>query len=84
MIVDLTLDEDMDRVAEVAYGVAEKLRESDLGELHNELVSLCRWRPAKAAQIITALAAWLDVEATTGELWARVEAITASRVKEAL
>lgn len=49
--VDLTLDTDMDRVAEVAYGIAEKLRENDLRELHNELVSLCRWHPARAAQI---------------------------------
>lgn len=79
--VDLTLDTDMDRVADVAYGIAEKLRENDLRQLHNELVSLCRWHPARAAQILTALAAWFDPETPCSVLWARCESITAARTK---
>jgi hypothetical protein len=84
MRVDLTADDDMDRVAGVAFGITEKLRESDLRELHNEIVSLCRWHPVKAAQIMTALAAWFDPETPCRVLWSRVEAITASRVKAAM
>ncbi|PIJ36761.1 hypothetical protein BMW24_003605 [Mycobacterium heckeshornense] len=84
MKVDLTLEADMDTVAEIAYGIAEKLRDSDLRVLHSELVNLCRCYPSKAAQIITALAAWFDPETPVSVLWERVESITRSRVNAVL
>jgi hypothetical protein len=80
MKVDLTLESDLDSVAEVAYGITEKLRDDDLRVLHNELVDLCRWHPAKAAQVMATLAAWFDPETPTSVLWERCESITRSRL----
>jgi hypothetical protein len=77
--VDLTPESDPDVVAEVAYGIAEKLRDDDLRVLHNELLDLCRWHPARAAQVITCLAAWFDPETPVSVLWERCESITRTR-----
>lgn len=79
--VNLTPERDLDKVAQVAFEISEKLREQDLGELNNQLVSLCRWYPARAAQVMTCLAAWLDPETPTATLWDRVEAITQTRTE---
>jgi hypothetical protein len=82
--VDLQREPDLDTVAQIAYELAERLREEDLRELHEHLVDLCRHHPAKAAQIIACLAAWLDPETPTGVLWERVESITDLRLKAAM
>jgi hypothetical protein len=81
MSIDMAPDPDLDRVAQIAFEISERLREEDLAKLNRELVNLCRFHPVKSAQIITALAAWLDPETPTTVLWERCEAITASRVE---
>lgn len=83
-MTDMTAEADMDTVAQIAYELAERLREEDLTVLNQELVNLCRCHPVKAAQVITALAAWFDPETPVAVLWARVEAITDTRMKAAL
>lgn len=79
-MIDITAETDLDKVAQIAFEITEKLREEDLAELNRELVNLCQQHPVKSAQIITALAAWLDPDTPTGVLWARVESITRTRV----
>lgn len=69
----------MDALAEYAYSIAEKIRDEDTNRLFEELTSLAQWHPAKAAQVIMALAAWFDPGTTTALLWNRVEAISEDR-----
>jgi hypothetical protein len=77
--LDLNPDSDLDRVAEIAYGIAERIRDEDPRRLYNELVNLCHRHPAKAAQIVMAFAAWFDPDEHTEVLWARVRGIAAAR-----
>jgi hypothetical protein len=83
-MIDMTAEADMDTVAQVAYELSERLRDEDLSVLNQELVNLCRCHPVKAAQVLTALAAWFDPETPTTVLWQRVESITATRLKAAM
>ncbi|WP_081392242.1 hypothetical protein [Mycolicibacterium fortuitum] len=77
--VDLTPDPNLDRVADIALGMAVKIRDEDPRRLYSELVALAQQHPAKAAQVTMCLAAWLDPDTSTSTLWARVEAITEPR-----
>ncbi len=77
--LDLRPDPDLDHVAEITYGIAERIRDEDPRRLFNELVNLCARHPAKAAQVVMTFAAWFDPEDTTEVLWARVRGITAAR-----
>ncbi|OMB79231.1 hypothetical protein [Mycolicibacterium conceptionense] len=56
-VLDLAPEADVDRVAEAALLVTDRLTDP---QLYFELVDLCRDHPAKAAQIIMCLAAWHD------------------------
>lgn len=80
----MTPDPDVHRVARISFELSERIREADLEEMFAELVSLCQNHPAKAAQVIMVLSAWLDPDTPVGELWARVEGITQSRVRNVL
>ncbi len=84
MSVDLTLDPDIHRVARISFELSERIREDDLEEMFAELVSLCQHHPAKAAQMIMVLSAWLDPETNTTVLWERVERITRARVRNVM
>lgn len=81
--VDYAPDPDLDQVASVAFGVAEKIRDDDPRRLFDELTRLCRRHPAKAAQLLMTYAAWFDPETPVHTLWARVQDITADRTKGA-
>lgn len=81
--IDRTLEPDIDQVADIAVGVAEKIREHDPRRLFDELADLCRWHPAKAAQLIMTFAAWFDPDVPVQTLWARVHNITADRTQGA-
>jgi len=81
--VDPAPDTDLDAVAQIAFDVAETIREEDPRRLFDELVNLCHWHPAKAAQLLMVLAAWFDPEVPVQTLWGRVEAITADRTVRA-
>lgn len=74
-MTDLKPDSDLDRVADIAYGITEKLRDNPT-RLYGELTALCQQHPAKYAQITMVLAAWFDDDTTMSALWRRVEAIT--------
>lgn len=80
-MTDMTPEADLDRVAQIAFEITERLRDEDLKVLNRELVNLCHNHPVKAAAVMTALAAWLDPETPTAVLWARCESITRSRVE---
>lgn len=77
--VDLSLEADLDVVAEVAFGLAESIRDDHPDRVFRETVSLCELHPARAAQVMLALAAWFDPEVSVKILWSRVEAITELR-----
>ncbi|ORA38072.1 hypothetical protein BST13_05590 [Mycobacterium aquaticum] len=79
-VVDQTLDSNLDRVAEVALGLAVKIRDDDPRRLFEELRLLAQRYPAKYAQITMALAAFVNPDEGTVALQERVEAITESRV----
>ena len=74
MSADMQPDPDLDRVAEIALNVHERLRDEPT-QLYGELVNLWQHHPAKAAQVTMCLAAWFDPDTPTSVLWARVEAI---------
>ncbi|AGI12994.1 hypothetical protein PBI_BUTTERS_47 [Mycobacterium phage Butters] len=77
--IDMTPETSLDRVANIAIDVAEKIREDDPRRLYAELVNLAQWHPAKAAQITMALAAFFNPDEGIDTLRRRVEAITAPR-----
>ncbi|MFA5608324.1 MAG: hypothetical protein WDA07_14295 [Leucobacter sp.] len=77
---DLSPEPDLDQVAEIALGIAERIREEDLRRLFEELQALAHKHPAKFAQVVMCLAAWFDPNVTTQTLWERVESITRSRL----
>ena len=79
-MIDWTPDSNLHRVARFAAELADRIREEDPRELYEELTSLCHRHPAKATQMLMALAAWFDPEQTTAQLVARAEAITEARV----
>lgn len=81
--VDRAPDPDLDNVASIAFGIAEKIRDDDPRRLFDALADLCRRHPAKAAQLIMTFAAWFDTEVPVHTLWARVQDITADRTKGA-
>ncbi|ETZ58006.1 hypothetical protein GBQ45_03420 [Mycobacterium avium subsp. hominissuis] len=74
--LDRSPDPDLDQVASIAVGVAEKIRDDDRRLLFDQLTDLCRWHPAKAAQLIMTFAAWFDLDVPVQALWARVHDIT--------
>ncbi|KLO25875.1 hypothetical protein ABW16_21400 [Mycolicibacter heraklionensis] len=71
-MTDYAADPDLDRVADIAAGLHERLVD-DPGRLFDELVNLWASHPAKAAQVTMCLVAWFDPDATCSQLWHRVE-----------
>lgn len=78
-MTDYMPEPDLDRVAEVALTIVEKLREDDPRRLFNELVGLAEKHPAKYAQVTMCLAAWFNPAEPVQTLWQRVESIPATR-----
>lgn len=78
MSIDMSPEPDLDKVAEIAAGLHERLIENPV-ELHNQLVNLWAKHPVKAAQVTTCLVAWFDPDTPCSELWRRVE-LTAKQV----
>lgn len=74
--VDLNPDPDLDNVAQIAYGIAEKIRNQPPRQLFDALVALAQQHPAKMAQLIMTYAAWFDTEQPVWQLWDRVQAVT--------
>lgn len=76
----MTGEKDMDTVADAALLVAIRVREEDPTRVFNHLLGLCEQHPVKAAQVLMALAAWMDPDTPTNVLFRRVEDITKTRV----
>jgi len=70
--VDFQAEDDLDRIAEIAVGLYERMLESP-DRLYAELVGLCAQHPAKAAQVLMCLVAWFDPDVPCTRLWQRVE-----------
>lgn len=81
--VDFNPDPDLDNVASIAFGIAEKIRDDDPRRLFEALTDLCRRHPAKSAQVIMAFAAWFDPDVPVQTLWGRVHEITRDRTRGA-
>lgn len=78
--VDMAPESDVDVIAQRAFAVVERLRDDDPRRILSELANMCRVRPTQAAQMIMALAAWVDPAEPTATLWERVERITQERI----
>ncbi|AQT82497.1 hypothetical protein B1R94_02110 [Mycolicibacterium litorale] len=78
--MDFSPDPNLDRVGRITSGLGERIREEDPREMFDELVSLCAWHPAKAAQIIMCFAVWFDPLEDTPTLVGRARAVSASRL----
>lgn len=81
--IDMNPEQDMDALAEIAYELAERVRDDDPHVMRAELQRLCVEHPVKAAQVVMVLAVWFDPETTTTELWERVNSVARSRVRAA-
>lgn len=75
-MTDFNPDPNLHRVARIACELADRIRDDDPRRLFDELVNLCHRHPAKASQVIMALLAWFDTDATTTQLGDRAEAIS--------
>lgn len=73
--IDLSPDPNLDRVGRIAAELGDRIRDEDPKRLYDELVLLCRYHPAKAAQLLMCLAAWFDPDEETGELVARARSV---------
>lgn len=79
-VIDLMPEPDIDVVASRAHALTERIREDDPRRIYAELTNLSQRHPAKAAQIIMALAAWIDPDEGTRTLGDRAESVTQARI----
>lgn len=73
LLVDYAPTRNIDRVADDAIDIAERIRRVDPYRLYGELVELCALHPAKGAQLLMAFAAWFDLDLTLPDLQIRAE-----------
>ncbi|KLO31902.1 hypothetical protein ABW16_01925 [Mycolicibacter heraklionensis] len=73
LLIDYAPTRNIDRVADDAVEIAEKIRRVDHYQLYGELVELCAMHPAKGAQLLMAFAAWFDLDMTMVDLQIRAE-----------
>ncbi|ORA77270.1 hypothetical protein BST28_18570 [Mycolicibacter kumamotonensis] len=71
-MIDMTPETDMDKLAEIAAGLHERMVDSP-ERLRAELVGLWSKHPVRAAQLTMCLVAWFDPDTPCSELWRRVE-----------
>lgn len=79
-MIDMQPEPDLDLVAGRAYDLTERIRQEDPRRVHAELSNLCRLHPAKAAQMMMALAVWINPDDGTLTLIQRAENVTRCRV----
>lgn len=75
---------DTDEIADFAHNVCEEVRESDTRALHDHLTDQCMRSPAQMAQVLMALAAWVDPDEPLSARTARVERIAQVKVANVL
>ncbi|NKR60222.1 hypothetical protein GS474_15940 [Rhodococcus hoagii] len=71
------LESDINVVAKFANAIVESIHTVDPRELLHELAILAEGSPGRTAQIMMALAAWVNIDEPLSARGARVEAITA-------
>lgn len=82
--VDLTgMDANISAVAQTAHTISSDIREYDSVQLHRQLTFACETEPARMAQVLMVLAAWVDPEERVSVRCDRVEAIAESRLNRA-
>ena len=92
MSTDWAPEPDLDLVAAEAIRIAWDMRVGERDSLYGDLTALCATRPAHAAQLLMAFAAWFDVNAPTRLLnqraddvravdWRAVEWVSTERVR---
>ena len=74
------LDSNIEAVAQTAHAVCASLRDTDPRELHRELMSVCENEPARMAQVVMALAAWVPMDEALSERHKRVLSVTTERL----
>lgn len=79
MSADMDPETDMDALAQIAAGIAQRLRTDDRNVLLDQLAQLCHQHPVKAAQLVMVFAAWHNPDEPVSALWARVESIPLGR-----
>lgn len=78
--VDLsTMDPDISAIEDTAEIIVADIREYDPSAFHMQLTAACITEPARMAQVIMALAAWVKPGESKGVRDARVEAITRAK-----
>jgi hypothetical protein len=78
--IDYAYEQNLDKVASLAIDLTVRVREEDPRRMFDEFANLCERHPVKAAQLLTCFAAFMDPDVTTATLFARVAAITESKV----
>lgn len=76
--IDCSPDPNLDRVAHIAADLGDRIRDEDPRRIYDELVLLCRFHPAKAAQLLMCFAAWFDPDEPASELIGRARAVSMS------
>ncbi|MFH5231923.1 sigma factor-like helix-turn-helix DNA-binding protein [Antrihabitans spumae] len=75
-----TVLDDADAVGEAANAVTVAVREMDPSELHRWITTQCELRPARMAQVMMALGAWVNIEdETTVARGDRIESLSMPR-----
>ena len=74
MRIDLTTETDHDKIAQRAMCVVSDVREVSPQLTLDTLTIMCATEPARMAQVMMALAIWVDLDLTTGTLASRAEA----------
>lgn len=74
---------DLDQCAADALALSERVRDAAPLHTYQHLAAQCRRNPERMAQIIMALAVFVDPAATTGQLKALVEDAVESRMQNA-
>ncbi|MBN7484618.1 hypothetical protein I3U67_03305 [Mycobacteroides abscessus subsp. abscessus] len=77
--MDQSYETDLDRVAEDALDLVERLREDDPRRVFEQLRLLAELHPAKYAQITMTLAAFVNPDEGTVALQRRLDAIAENR-----
>ncbi|WP_407107842.1 hypothetical protein [Rhodococcus aetherivorans] len=72
-----TIEEYFEHIARDAQALVDDVRSVDPREVLREVMTQCEAAPLRMAQIVMALAAWVDPDETISARGARIEAITA-------
>lgn len=76
-----TMDPDISKIEDTADIIVDDVREYDPSAFHMQLTAACITEPARMAQVIMALAAWVEPGLSKRVRDARIEAWTLPKIK---